>query len=143
MDDAELERRIRQAGYDVQWERAPDSDSQAQVYALRDGKRHTQGFKSLLDLCEHVGRIDRPVRFMDDAAAVEAAMARHVERRPHFTVRTAACRVALFNGIKYIELVSTTGDETAMYELRPDSLRKMSNSNLPAEVVTAFDRARR
>jgi hypothetical protein len=51
--------------------------------------------------------------------------------------------VGVFNGLKYVELVSMARDETAMYEVRADGVRKTSNGNLPAEIVTAFDRAAR
>jgi hypothetical protein len=137
MDDTEIERRIRQAGYNLQWESTPAGRS---VFALRDGKRHTRGFETLLELGEYLGRVERPVRFVDDAEAVKAAMAKHVLVPQHFTVRVSACRVAVFNALRYVELVGTARDETAMYESGPDGLRKMSNGNLPPEIVAAFDR---
>lgn len=138
MDDGEIERRIRQAGYDLQWEEASDGGGARAVFALRDGKRHTRAFPTLLALAEHLGRVDRPVRFVEDNEALDTAIAKHALVARHFTVRRVSCRVALFNGIKYVQLVSTTGDETAMYELRPDGLRRTSNSNLPSEIVDAF-----
>ena len=107
-------------------------------FALRDGKRHTRAFPTLLALAEHLGCIDRPVRFIEDNEALDIAIAKHTGLARHFTVRRGACRVALFNRLKYVQLVSTTGDATAMYELRPDGLRKTSNGNLPAEIVSAF-----
>ena len=140
MDDTEIERRIRQAGYDVRWEGAGDSRA---VFALRDGKRHTRGFSTLLELGEYVGRIARPVRFVDDGDALKSAIARHVALPHHFTVRSQACRVAEFNGLRYVEIVGADRDTTAMYESGPDGLRKMSNSNLPPEIVLAFDRTTR
>jgi hypothetical protein len=142
MDDAEIERRIRQAGYDLQWESAPDAGGASMVFALRDGKRHTQAFGTLLELGEYLGRVDRPVRFAADSEALKTAIAEHSRLPGHFTVRSASCRVAVFNGLKYVELVGTA-QEAAMYELRPDGLRKTSNGNLPPEVVAAFDRSPR
>jgi hypothetical protein len=143
MDDIEIERRIRQAGYDLQWEPASDDDTARLAFAVRDGKRHTRGFRTLLELAEHLGRVDRPVRFGEDSEALDAAIASHAELAGHFTVRRGTSRVAVFNGLKYVELVSTSGDATAMYELRPDGIRKTSNGNLPPEVVEAFDRTHR
>jgi hypothetical protein len=140
MDDSEIERRIRQAGYDVQWEDAPDGHC---VFALRGGKRHTHGFLTLLELGEYLGRVDRPVRFVDDRDALKTAIERHDLLPRHFTVRSGECRVAKFNGLTYVELVSSGRDETAMYEIGAEGLRKVSNSNLPPEIVTAFDRAPR
>lgn len=137
MDDTEIERRIRQAGYDVQREK-PDANGVRWAFALRDGKRHTRAFETLLELGEHLGRVERPVRFVEDAAAIEAAIANHTELRGHFTIRSAACRVAVFNGLKYVELVSSNGAATAVYELRPEGLRKVSRSNLPPEIVAAL-----
>jgi hypothetical protein len=143
MDDKEIERKIRQAGYDLQWESAPAGGGSPMVFALRDGKPHTRPFPSLLELAEYVGRVERPVRFVDDGDALKSAIATHTSLAGHFTVRTTACRTAVFNGVKYVELVSLARDATAMYEVRPDGLRKMSNGNLPAEIVAAFDRAPR
>jgi hypothetical protein len=141
--DAEIEQRIRHAGYDLQWDAAPDGQPGRRVFALRDGKRHTQAFATLLEIGEHLGLVERPVRFIEDSAAIKAAIAKHAEVPRNFTARSSACRAAVFNGLKYVELTSSGGDETAMYELRPDGLRKMSNGNLPAEVVAAFNRSRR
>jgi hypothetical protein len=141
MDDTEIERKIRQAGYDLQWESAPDDRGVRRVLALRDGKPHTRAFATLLELAEYLGRVDRPVRFIDDDEVLKTVLERHAVLHRHFTVRPTACRVGLFNGLKYVELVSMARDETAIYEVRPDGVRKMSNGNLPAEVVAAFDRA--
>ena len=135
MNDAEIERAIKQAGYDVRWEAAPDN-SQV-VYALRDGKRHTRSHPTLLALAEYLGRIVKPVRFVEDPEALETAIATNAAERNHFLVRRTACRVALFGRHKYVQLVSVEG-ATAMYELRTDGLRRTSNGNLPPEVVTAF-----
>lgn len=143
MDDKEIERKIRQAGYDFQWESAPDGGRAAGVFALRDGKPHTRPFPSLLELAEYLGRVDRPVRFIDDGDALKSAIASHALLAGHFTARLASCRTAVFNGLKYVELVSLARDATAMYEVRPDGVRKMSNGNLPPEIVAAFDRAPR
>jgi hypothetical protein len=137
MNDAEIERKIRQAGYDIQWEAVPGSDATT-VYALRDGKRHTRPHPTLLALAQYLGRIDRPVQFVEDRAALETAMAVHAEEKNHFVVRRESCRVALFNRNKYVQLVETGGHASAMYELRTDGSRRISNSNLPAEVVAAF-----
>jgi hypothetical protein len=136
MDDSEIERIIRQAGYELQWERG--ADGPRSVFALRDGKRHTRGFDTLLALAEHLGRIDRPVRFIDDAAALNTAVTKHSEVAGHFAVRLTACRVAVFNGLKFVQLVDASGDVTAMYELRPDAVRRTSSGNMPPEVVAAF-----
>ena len=138
MDDIEIERRIRQAGYDIHWEQSSGQEpATANVFALRDGKRHTRRFQTLLALGEHLGRVDRPVRFIEDPEALDAVITKHTAAARAFAVRLSSCRVALFNGPKYVQLVSTAG-ETAMYELQPSSLRKTSKSNLPAEVVKAF-----
>lgn len=142
MNDSEIERRIRQAGYDIGWEPSPDESKLPAVFALRDGKRHTRGFQTLLALGEHLGRVERPVRFVEDSDALDTVIAKHAEVARFFSVRRESCRVALFNGPKYVQLVSTTGD-TAMYELRADGLRKTSNGNLPVEIVEAFRRPRR
>jgi len=136
MNDVELEKAIRQAGYDVRWEAAPDGRAQV-VYALRDGKRHTRSHPTLLALAEYLGRIERPVRFVEDPDALDAVIAKNGEEKNHFTVRRGSCRVALFGQHKYIQLVSIDG-ATAMYELRTDGLRRTSNGNLPPEVVAAF-----
>jgi hypothetical protein len=138
MNDAELERKIRQAGYDVRWEAAPDGGGKV-VYALRDGKRHTRAHLTLLALAEYLGRVDRPVQFVEDRAALDTAIAAHAAEKNHFTVRRDSCRVALFNRNKYVQLVGVAGYDRAMYELRTDGLRRTSNGNLPPEVVTAFE----
>jgi hypothetical protein len=137
MNDAELERKIRQAGYDVRWDEPAEGGAKA-VYALRDGKRHTRSHSSLLALAEYLGRVERPVRFVDDDEALETVIAKHATEPQHFLVRRESCRVAVFNGHRYIQLVSAVGDSPAMYELRTDGLRRTSNGNLPAEVVAAF-----
>jgi hypothetical protein len=143
MDDTEIERKIRQAGYDLQWESAPDDQESRRVFALRDGKPHTRAFATLLELAEYLGRVERPVRFVVDDDALKIVLAKHAVLHSHFTVRSEACRVAIFNGLKYVELMSMARDETSLYEVRTDGVRKMSNSNLPAEIVAAFDRAPR
>ena len=66
MNDADLERAIRQAGYDIRWEATPNGNS---VYALRDGKRHTRAHATLLSLAQYLGRVDRPVLFVADSEA--------------------------------------------------------------------------
>jgi hypothetical protein len=137
MNDIELERRIRQAGYEIQWETVPDSDAKA-VCAFRDGKKHTRPQPTLLALAEHLGCVDRPVEFVADRAALETVIAKHAEETNSFIVRRESCRVAVFNRKKFIQLVSVTGDERAMYELRTDGLRRTSKGNLPLEVVAAF-----
>src|SRR5256885_3446681 len=140
MDGAEIERRIRRAGYDVRWDTSPDGKPTA-VYALPDGRRHARSQPTLLALAEYVGCVERPVRFVEDRDALDTVIAKHAEERNHFVVRRGSCRVALFKQHKYVQLVSATGHSPAMYELRTDGLRRMSNGNLPAEVVTAFARA--
>jgi hypothetical protein len=137
MNDIDLERKIRQAGYDIQWEPVPGSDAKT-VCALRDGKRHTRPQPTLLALAEHLGCLDRPVEFVDDVNALETVIAKHAEETNHFVVRRGSCRVAVFNRIKFIQLVSMTGEQRAMYELRTDGLRRTSKGNLPPEVVAAF-----
>jgi len=137
MDDHELERRIRQAGYDIQWETVPDSGAKT-VAAFRDGKRHTRPQPTLLALAEHLGCVDRPVEFVADRAALDTVIAKHAEQANSFVVRRESCRVAVFERKKFIQLVSVTGAERAMYELRTDGLRKTSKGNLPLEVVAAF-----
>jgi len=136
MTDAEIEMAIRQAGYDIRWEVAPN-DSRA-VYALRDGKRHTRSHATLLSLAQYLGRVARPVEFVDDRDALEAAIAKHAEERNHFAVQRKSCRVALFGRNKYVQLVSAEGYPPAMYELSSDGLRRTSKGNLPPEVVLAF-----
>lgn len=137
MNDAEIERAIKRAGYDIRWEAAPDGGART-VYALRSGKRHTRSHATLLALAEYLGRIERPVQFVDDRDALEMAIAKHTEERNHFVVRRESCRVALFGRHKYVQLVSIVGGAPAMYELRSDGLRRTSNGNLPPEVVAAF-----
>lgn len=137
MTDAELERAIRQAGYDIGWEDAVGNDPK-RVYALRDGKRHTRSHETLLALAEHLGRVERPIEFVDDSEGLQAVMAAHAKERNAFVIRVAACRVARFRQHKYVQLVSVEGDASAMYELRADGLRRTSKSNLPREVVAAF-----
>lgn len=137
MNDAEIERKIRQAGYDILWEVAPDSGAKV-VYALRDGKRHTRAHATLLSLAEYLGRIDRPVQFVDDREALDTAITAHAAEKNPFTVRRESCRVALFNRNKYVQLVGIVAYDRAMYELRTDGLRRTSNGNLPPEVVAAF-----
>lgn len=137
MTDAEIEQAIRQAGYDIRWE--PGSSGGARtVYALRDGKRHTRSHATLLALAEYLGRVERPVRFVDDSAALDTAIAKHAEERNHFVVRRESCRVALFGRHKYVQLVGAAGYGPAMYELRSDGLRRTSKGNLPPEVAAAF-----
>jgi hypothetical protein len=137
MTDAELEQAIRQAGYDIRWE--PGSNGGARtVYALRDGKRHTRSHATLLALAEYLGRVERPVRFVEDPGALDTAIAVHAEERSHFVVRRESCRVALFGRHKYVQLVGAAGFGPAMYELRSDGLRRTSKGNLPPEVAAAF-----
>ena len=140
MPDAELERAIRQAGYDIGWEDTSGNGAGKRVYALRDGKRHTRAMANLLALAEHLGRVERPVEFIEDRDGLQAVMATHAKERNSFAVRTGACRVARFKQHKYVQLVSATGYESAMYELRADGLRRTSKNNLPPEVVAAFAR---
>jgi hypothetical protein len=137
VNDADLERKIRQAGYDVRWDEPADGEGKG-VYALRDGKRHTRSHPSMLALAEYLGRVERPVQFIDDSEALETVIARHSTEPQHFLVRRESCRVAVFNRHKYVQLVSAFGDAPAMYELRTDGLRRTSNGNLPPEVVAAF-----
>ncbi len=137
MNDAEIERKIRQAGYDVQWDEVPAGTPKS-VYALRDGKRHTRSHPTLLALAEYLGRVEKPVRFVEDGEALDAVIAKHGEEINHFVVRRSACRVALFGRNKYVQLVSIGGYPSAMYELRTDGLRRTSDGNLPPEVVSAF-----
>jgi hypothetical protein len=137
MDDSQLERVIRRAGYDI---RRDDESGigAAGVYALRDGKRHTRSQPDLLALAEHLGFVERPLEFIDDSDTLDKVIAKHAQERNHFVVRRAACRVAVFRRYKYVQLVSAAGYAPAMYELRTDRLRRTSNGNLPAEVVAAF-----
>lgn len=140
MTDAELERAIRQAGYDIGWEDVAGAGTR-RVYALRNGKRHTRAHASLLALAEYLGRVERPVEFVDDRDGLEAVLAAHAQERNAFVVRTAACRVARFRQHRYVQLVGVDGCASAMYEVRADGLRRTSRSNLPPEVVAAFARA--
>ena len=137
MNEVEIERALKRAGYDIRWEAAPDGGART-VYALRNGKRHTRSHATLLALAQYLGRIERPVQFVEDRDALETAIAKHAEERNHFAVRRDSCRVALFGRHKYVQLVSVAGDAPAMYELRSDGLRRTSNGNLPPEVVLAF-----
>jgi hypothetical protein len=137
MNDHDLENAIRQAGYDVRWEAAPEGGAQV-VYALRDGKRHTRSHPTLLALAEYLGRVERPVQFVEDDAALDTVIAQHAEEWNDFAVKRESCRVALFGRHKYVQLVSVEGYPPAMYELRTDGLRRTSNGNLPREVVAAF-----
>ena len=137
MDDAQLERVIRRAGYDIRRDDGAGGGAPG-VYALRDGKRHTRSQPNLLALAEYLGCVERPVQFVEDSDALDKVIARHAEERNHFVVRRAACRVAVFGRNKYVQLVSAAGYAPAMYELRTDGLRRTSNGNLPPEVVAAF-----
>jgi len=137
MNDIQLERAIRRAGYDIGWEDVGDGGART-VYALRDGKRHTRSHATLLALAEYLGRVERPVRFVEDRDALETIIAKHAEERNHFLVRRESCRVALFGRYKYVQLVSVAGDPPAMYELRTDGSRRTSKGNLPPQVVAAF-----
>ena len=142
MTDTEIENAIRRAGYDVRWNDVPGSDA-AEVYALRDGKRHTRSHRSLLTLAEHLGCLERPVQFVADREALDSVIALHATERNAFVVQPEACRVALFGRNKYVQLVSMAGRASAMYEVRTDGLRRTSNGNLPPEVVAAFARSLR
>jgi hypothetical protein len=137
MNDSELERAIRRAGYDICWEASPNGGEPV-VYALRDGRRHTRSHATLLALAEYLGRVERPVRFVEDSTALGTVIAAHAKERNHFVVRPESCRVALFGLHKYVQLVNVAGDASAMYELRTDGLRRTSKGNLPREVVAAF-----
>lgn len=139
MTDAELERAIRRAGYDIGWEAAGSAGAN-RVYALRDGKRHTRSLANLLALAEHLGRVERPVEFIEDRDGLQAVISVHAKERNTFVVRLDACRVARFRQHKYVQLVSAGGLASAMYELRVDGLRRTSKGNLPPEVVAAFAR---
>ena len=139
MTDTEIEKVIRRAGYDIRWDDVPGPGVTG-VYALRDGKRHTRSQPGLLALAEYLGCVERPVVFIEDREAVETVIARHATERNAFVVQSEACRVALFRQDKYVQLVSVLGNESAMYELRADGLRRTSKGNLPPEVVAAFAR---
>ena len=136
MNDAELEIAIKRAGYDIRWEAAPDSGART-VYALRDGKRHTRSHATLLALALHLGRVELPVRFVEDRDALDTAISKQSEEWHPFVVRRESCRVALFGRHKYVQLVSAEG-ALAMYELRSDGVRRTSKGNLPPEVAAAF-----
>jgi hypothetical protein len=137
MTDTEIEKAIRRAGYDVRWDELPGRGA-AEVYALRDGKRHTRSHPNLLALAEHLGCVERPVEFVQDREALETVIAKHSKERNSFVVAQGASRVAVFRRNKYVQLVSVAGLTSAMYELRTDGLRRTSNGNLPPEVVAAF-----
>ena len=136
MGDEELEIAIRRAGYDVRWE--PAASGARVVYALRDGKRHTRSHPSLLALAQYLGRVERPVQFVEDHDALEAAIAKHAEEWQPFVVRRESCRIVLFRAHKYVQLVSAAGYAPAMYEVSDGGVRRTSNGNLPREVVAAF-----
>ena len=127
MNDAEIELAIQRAGYEIRWEAGPSGGARV-VYALRDGKRHTRSHSTLLALAEYLGRVERPVKFVDDSDALETAIAKHAEELRPFAVKRELCRVALFGRHKYVQLVSVAGDASAMYELRSDGLRRTSLS---------------
>jgi hypothetical protein len=137
MTDTEIEKAIRRAGYDVRWDEVPGRGA-AEVYALRDGKRHTRSQPNLLALAEHLGCVERPVEFVQDRETLETVIAKHSKERNTFVVHSVACRVALFRRNKYVQLVSVAGLASAMYEVRADGLRRTSNGNLPPEIVAAF-----
>jgi hypothetical protein len=139
MTDTEIEKAIRRAGYDVRWDGVPGPGA-TEVYALRDGKRHTRSHRSLLALAQHLGCLERPLEFVADREALDTAIAMHATERNAFVVQPGACRVAIFGRNKYVQLVSVAGRASAMYEVRTDGLRRTSNGNLPAEVVAAFAR---
>jgi hypothetical protein len=137
VDDTEIERVIRRAGYDIRRD-SDSSGAEGGVYALRNGKRHTRSQPSLLALAEHLGCLERPVEFIEDREGLETVIASHAQERNRFAVHRPACRVAVFRRNKYVQLVNVAGNVTAMYELRADGLRRTSNGNLPQEVVAAF-----
>ena len=139
MDDTQIEKIIRRAGYEIRSDDASESGAGG-VYALRNGRRHTHSRPTLLALAEHLGCVERPVRFIEDRDGLDAVMATHAQERNPFVVKRAACRVAVFRQHKYVQLVSAAGEPPAMYELRTDGLRRTSNGNLPSEVVAAFAR---
>ncbi len=140
MTDTEIERTIRRAGYDVRWDGVPGHDAR-QVYALREGKRHTRSHPNLLALAQYLGCLERPVEFIEDREALDTVIEKHAKERNAFVAQTGACRVARFGRNKYVQLVSAGGRESAMYEVRTDGLRRTSNGNLPPEVVAAFARS--
>ena len=140
MTDTEIERTIRRAGYDVRWDEVPGRDAR-QVYALREGKRHTRSHPNLLALAQYLGCLERPVEFIEDREALDTVIDKHAKERNAFVAQPGACRVARFKRNKYVQLVSAGGHESAMYEVRTDGLRRTSNGNLPPEVVAAFARS--
>jgi len=91
-------------------------------------------------LAEYLGCLESPVVFIEDREGLETVIASHANERNAFVVQPRACRVAAFRRNKYVQLVSVAGNESAMYELRTDGLRRTSNGNLPPEVVAAFAR---
>ena len=137
MTDAEIEKAIRRAGYDVRWDGPPGSAART-VYALRDGERHTRSQPNLLALAEHLGCLERPVAFIEDGEGLKTVIATHAQERNTFVVQPSACRVARFKRNKYVQLVGIDGHTFAMYELRTDGIRRTSKGNLPPEVVAAF-----
>lgn len=139
MNDTEIERVIRRAGYDVRCGDVTGLGATG-VYALRDGKRHTRSQPNLLALAEYLGCLERPVVFIEDRDGLETVIASHAKERNAFVVQPGACRVAVFRRNKYVQLVGVEGNVSAMYELRTDGLRRTSNGNLPPEVVAAFAR---
>jgi len=136
MNDADLEHAIRRAGYDIGSETTPSGKS---VYAIRDGKRHTRGHATLLSLAQYLGRVESPVLFVDDRTVLERVVSKHAEGHKPFTVRRESCRVALFKQHKYVQLISVAGDPPEVYVVSEDGLRRTSRSNLPLEVVVAFE----
>ena len=69
MTDAEIEIAIRRAGHDLRWEVAANGGVRA-VYALRDGRRHTRSHATFLALARYLGRVERPVQFVEDRGAL-------------------------------------------------------------------------
>ena len=137
MNDVEIEKAIRRAGYDIVWETSSNGDARP-VYAVRDGKRHTRSHATLLALAEYLGCVERPVQFVEDRDALDTAISKHAEERNPFVVRRESCRVALFGRHKYVQLVSAAADAVAMYEFGSDGLRRTSKGNVPPEVAAAF-----
>ncbi len=86
MNDTEIEKAIRRAGYDIRWDGVPGSGAK-EVYALRDGKRHTRAQPNLLALAEHLGCTQRPVEFIEDRDGLKTVMAAHAEERNAFVVK--------------------------------------------------------
>ena len=137
MNDADLEVALRRAGYDIRWEEAPNAGART-VHALRDGKRHTRSCATLLELAQYLGRVERPVQFVEDRDALNTAIAKHAEELHPFEVRRESCRVAIFRLCKYVQLVSVAGHTPAMFEVSSDGVRRLSKGNLPPEVAAAF-----